>query len=180
MVVQVFRYLSGTLDFGITFQADSSDELIGYTDSDYAGLVDGRKSTGGYIFMLSGGPLSHQSKLQNTVALSSTEAEYMAACEAGKEALWVSRFLAALGFRLPTLPVDLRVDNKGAISLTENPEFHRRTKHIEVRYHWIREKVESNEIHVSYVSTKDMIADGLTKPLNLQLFKKFRVMMGMN
>ncbi len=144
LVVQVFRYLSGTLDLGITFQADSSDELVGYTDSDYAGLVDGRKSTGGYIFMLSGGPLSHQSKLQNNVALSSTEAEYMAACEAGKEALWVSRFLAALGFRLPTLPVDLRVDNKGAISLTENPEFHRRTKHIEVRYHWIREKVESN------------------------------------
>ncbi len=72
------------------------------------------------------------------------------------------------------------MDNKEAISLTENPEFHRRTKHIEVRYHWIREKVESNKIQVSYVPTKDMIADGLTKPLNLQLFKKFRVMMGMN
>ena len=68
----------------------------------------------------------------------------------------------------------------GAISLTENPEFHRRTKHIEVRYHWIREKIELNEIQVSQVSTKDMVADGLTKPLNLQLFKKFRVMMGMN
>ncbi len=87
LVVQVFRYLFGTLDLGITFQADYSDELVSYTDSDYAGLVDGRKSTGGYIFMLSGGPLFHQSKLQNTVALSSTEAEYMAACEAGKEAL---------------------------------------------------------------------------------------------
>ena len=81
----------------------------------------------------------------------------MATCEARKEALWVSRFLAALGFRLPTLPVDLRVDNKRAISLTENPEFHRRTKHIEVRYHWIRENVESNEIQVSYISTKDMV-----------------------
>ena len=68
--------------------------------------------------MLSGGPLPHQSKSQNTVALSSTEAKYMAACKAEKEALWVSRFLTALGFRLPTLPVDLRVDNKGAISLT--------------------------------------------------------------
>ncbi len=90
--------------------------------------------------------MSHQSKFQNTIALSSNEAEYMAACEAGKEALWVSQFLAALSFQLPTLPVDLRVDNKGAISLTENPEFQRRTKHIEVRYHWIREKIESNEI----------------------------------
>ncbi len=75
LVVQVFRYLFGTLDLGITFQADSIDKLVNYTDSDYAGLVDGRKSTGRYIFMLSGGPLSHQSKLQNTVASSSNEAE---------------------------------------------------------------------------------------------------------
>ena len=95
----------------------------------------------------------------------------MAACKAGKEALWVFRFLAALHFRLSTLPVDLRVGNKGAISLTENPEFHRKTKHIELRYHWIQEKVESNKIQVSYLLTKDMIADELTKPLNLQLLK---------
>ena len=89
LVIQIFRYLSGTLDLKITFTANSEDDLVGYTDSDYAGLIDGRKSIGGYIFMLSGGPLSHQSKLQSTVALSSTEAEYMTTVEARKEALWV-------------------------------------------------------------------------------------------
>ena len=81
--------------------------------------------------MLSGGPLSHQSKLQITVALLSTEAEYVATTEAGKEALWVARFLAFLGFRLPSQPVDLRADIKGAISLTKAPEYHWKTKHIE-------------------------------------------------
>ena len=91
----------------------------------------------------------------------------MAACKAEKEALWVSWFLAALGFWLSTLLVDLRVDNKGIISLTENLEFHQKTKHIEVWYHWIREKVESNEIQDSNILTKDMITDGLTKSLNL-------------
>ncbi len=165
LVVQVFWYLSSTSGLGITFNANSENDLVGYTDSDYEGLVDGRKSTGGYIFMLSGGLLSHQSKLQSTVALSSTEAEYMATTEAGKKALWISQFLTCLGFRLSNQSVDLRSDNKGAISLTENPEFHRKTKHIEVRWHWIREKVERNEIVILYISTKEMLAGGLTKAL---------------
>ncbi len=83
LVVQVFRYFSNTLDFRITLQANTNDKLIGYTNSNYEGLGDGQKSIGEYIFMLSGGRFSHQSKFQNTVAFSSTEAEYMAACEAG-------------------------------------------------------------------------------------------------
>ncbi len=154
LVIKIFRYLSRTLNLEITFTAASENELLSYTNSDFAGLIDGRKSKSGYIFMMSGGPLSHQSKLQNTVALSSTEAEYMATTEAEKEELWVAPFLACLGFRLPSQPVDLRADNKGAISLTENSEFHRKTKHIEVRWHWIREKVEAKGIAISYISTK--------------------------
>ena len=78
LVIQIFRYLAGTLELGITFRCDSADELVGYSDSDWAGLKDRRRSTGGYTFLLSGGPVSHQSKQQATVALSSTEAEYMA------------------------------------------------------------------------------------------------------
>ena len=112
LVKQIFRYFSGTLDLGLTFTADSEDDLVGYTDYDYGGLIDGRKSIGGYILVLSGGPLSHQSKLQSTVALSSAKAEYMATTEAGKEALRIARFLACLVFRLPIQPVDLRADNK--------------------------------------------------------------------
>ena len=179
LVIQIFRYLSGTLDLGITFTANSEDGLVGYTDSDYEGLADGQKATGGYIILLSGAPLSHQSKLQSTVALSSTEAEYMATVEAGKEALWVARFLACLGFRLPSQPVKLCADNKGAIALTENPEFNRKTMNIKVCWHWIREKVERKEIVISYSSTMEMRADGLTKALGPKMFKDFRRMIGM-
>ncbi len=174
LVIQIFRYLSRILDLGITFTADSEDELVGYTDSNYAGLIGGQKFTGSYILMLSGRPLSHQSKLQTIVALSSTEAEYMVTTEAGKEALWVAQFLACLGFCPPSQPVELRSDNKGAISLTENSKFHRKTKHIKVRWHWIREKVERKEIAISFISTKEMLADGLTKALIPKIFKDFR------
>ena len=146
LLVQVFRYLSATLGLRIIFNANWENDLVGYTDSDYAGLVDGRKSTSGCIFMLSGGFLSHQSKLQSTFALSSTEAEYMATTEAGKEALWISWFLTSLRYQLPNPPIDLRTDHKGTISLTENPEFHRKTKHIEVRWHLIREKSRAERV----------------------------------
>ncbi len=135
LVIQIFRYSAGTLELGITFKSNVTDELVGYTDSDRAGLKDRRRSTGGYAFLFSVGPVSHQSKQQATDALSSTEAEYMATTEAIKEALWIGQFLAALGYRLPGQPVSLKADNRGAILLTANPEFHRRTKHIEVRHH---------------------------------------------
>ena len=178
LITQVLRYLAGTIDVGITFCADSPDELIGYTDSDWAGTIDGRKSTGGYVFILAGAPIFHQSKQQAVVALSSTEAEYMAITEAGKEALWCSRFLSMLGYG-DGGPVDLRVDNKGAIVLTENPEFHRTTKHIDLRHHWIREKVESKEIKITYISTHEMVEDGLTKALAPAKFNAFKTMLGM-
>lgn len=89
LVIQIFRYLAGTLDLEITFRSDSTNELVGYTDSDWARLKDRQRSTGGYTFLLLGGPVSYQSKQQATVALSSTKAEYMATTKPGKEALWV-------------------------------------------------------------------------------------------
>ncbi len=179
LIIQIFRYLSGTLDLGIIFTADSEDELVGYTDSDYAGLIDSQKFTGSYILILSGGLLSNQLKLQSTVALSSGEAEYIATSKARKGEFWVAQFLACLEFRLPSQPVNLRADKKGSISLTENPEFHQKTKQIEVLWHWIREKVERKEIAISYISTKEMLADGLTKALSPKIFKDFRRMIGM-
>lgn len=135
LVIQIFKYLFGTFELGITFTDDSEDDLVDYTDSDYIGLIDYQKSIDSYIFILSGGLLSHQSKLQSTVALSSTKAEYRAITEAGKEALWVARFLVYLRFCLSSQPVNLRANNKGAISLTKNPKFHWKTKHIKVRWH---------------------------------------------
>ncbi len=103
----------------------------------------------------------------------------MTTTEAGKKALYISQFLTSLGFRLPNQPVDFRADNKGAILLTENLEFHRRTKHIEVRWHLIREEVEQNGIVISYISTKEMPADRHTKGLGPKIFKDFRRMIEM-
>lgn len=100
LVIQIFRYLTEILELGITFKSDEADELIGYMDSDCAGLQDRQKSTGEYVFLLLGGPIFHQSKHQATSALSSTEVEYIATTEVRKEALWVVQFLATLGYRL--------------------------------------------------------------------------------
>ena len=110
------------------------------------------------------------SQPQPVVALSSCEAEYMAITEAGKEAIWCTRFLKALGHETEG-PADLRADNKSAIALSDNPEFHRRVKHIELRYHWIRENIASKDIELTYVSTDVMAADGLTKPLAVELIR---------
>lgn len=104
----------------------------------------------------------------------------MTTTKAGEEPLWIARFLAALRYSLPGQPVDLKADNRSAIQLTANPEFHRRTKqHIEVRHQWIREKIDSRQIFISYGSTEDMVSDGLTKALQPGPFRTFRAMIGM-
>ena len=104
----------------------------------------------------------------------------MATKEVGKEALWIAQFLVTLEYRLLGQPVSLRADNRGAILLIANPEFHWRIKHIEVRHHWIREKVESKKIIITYIPTKDMVVDGLTKALDPKPFKAFQVLIRMN
>ena len=103
----------------------------------------------------------------------------MAMTEAAKEAIWLQRFTAELGFRQKDKSVLLHADNQGAIALCSNPQFHRRTKHIDVAWHYVREQVLEGRINVEYVSTKDMVADGLTKPLPAQLFNKFMTITGM-
>ncbi len=127
---RLFRYIKGSLDLGIYFQRDSDDEIIEWTDADYDSVIDGRKSTGGYMFMFNGGPISWAAKRQIAVALSSTESEYMAMTEAAKEAVWLHRLGVELKIRNDNQPMLLNADNQGAIALCTNPEFHRRTKHI--------------------------------------------------
>ena len=181
LVKRVLRYVAGTLDTGLTFRKSSGDDLIGYSDSDFAGLKDTRHSTGGYVFMLGGGVISHSSKQQQTIALSSCEAEYMAMSEAAKEAIWASRFLEELGVKKgKNQPILLYADNQGAIDLTVNPLFHKRTKHIEIRWHWIREVVARKKIAIQYLPTKEMLADGLTKPLPTPGFQAFKRMLNLS
>ena len=130
----ILRYLRGTSKLCICF-GGSKPILEGFTDADMAGDLDGRKSTSGFLFTFAGGAISWQSKLQKCVALSTTEAEYIAATEASKEMLWMKRFLLELG--LSQLAYVVFCDSQSAMDLSKNSMYHSRTKHIDVRYHWL-------------------------------------------
>ena len=132
----------------------------------------------GYIFYLSGGAISWSSKHQATVALSSTEAEYMALIQATKEAIWLRSLLAELNYTQER-PTTLFEDNQSAIALARNPVHHARSKHIDIQHHFVREKIESKEIEISYMATDEMIADVHTKPLARPKFAKLINEMGM-
>jgi len=158
----VLRYVNTTKSYGITF-GGSDMTLHGYCDADYAGDLDTRRSTTGYVFMLNGGAISWSSRRQPTVAASTTEAEYMAAAYATKEALWLRKLSANLGLHNPTITI--QADNQSAIKLLKNPITSSRSKHIDVIYHFARERVARKEITFQYVTTDKMISDTLTKPV---------------
>lgn len=177
----ILSYLRGTTNMGIRYQqGDGSMNLVGFVDADYAGCADTRRSTTGWIFMLANGPISWSSQRQRTVALSTTDAEYVAAAEAAKEAIWIKGFINNL--RLKSLKVDsvpLYEDNNGALKLTRNPEFHNRTKYIDIRHHFIREKVNSGDLDTRRVATEYNIADILTKSLAKNRITQLVTMMGL-
>jgi hypothetical protein len=177
--LRVIRYLKGTTNLGLVIDSSAKREgLKGYADANWA-REEGRRSTGGYVFLLYGTAISWSSKRQATVALSSCEAEYIAESEAAKEAIWLRRLLASLsstaagGYQGPRKVLILG-DNEGALSLAKNPLFHSRTKHIDTRYHFVREKVQEGLVEMGWVPTKMNIADGMTKPLSGQAFQSFR------
>jgi hypothetical protein len=159
----ILRYLKGTITSGIQYTPSKEFILSAYSDSDYAGDRIDRKSTTGFVFMVNNSPVSWCSKKQPVVAVSSTEAEYVALAAAAKEIVWARKFLAEIGF--PQTATDIYVDNTSAIRLAHNPEFHQRSKHIDVRFHFTRSLIANDEIQVSYVPTTEQAADILTKPL---------------
>jgi Reverse transcriptase (RNA-dependent DNA polymerase) len=175
---RTLRYVRATLSLGLKFGGKNSQglELYAYSDSDWANDVETRRSTTGYVCMLNGAVVSVGSKLQATVALSSTEAEYMALCAATQDVVYMRRLLEELGVKQKGSTIIFE-DNQGCIALAENPVHHQRTKHIDVRYHFIRERVESGEIKIVYVPTSEQVADILTKPLAKVKFEKFRTLM---
>jgi transposase InsO family protein len=165
-IKHVLRHLRGTTDYRLTYGSGAGANLLfeGYCDSDWGSSKDDRRSVTGYTFMMGGGAVSWQSKKQPTVALSSVEAEYMAACQAAREALWWQKLLHELGVaRHPTTVI--HSDSQGSIALSKNPEHHARSKHIDIRHHFIREQVAANHISLQYMPTEDMLADVMTKPL---------------
>ena len=163
---RVLRYLRDTPTLGLWYAAggpDSSFTLRGWCDSDWGGNPDSRRLTTGYVFTFGSGAVSWISKKQPTVALSSTEAEYRAACSATTEVIWIQRLLAELGF--PQQKTVLATDNQSCIAIARNPVFHARTKHIEIQYHFVREKVLDGTVELQYCPTASNPADLLTKPL---------------
>jgi transposase InsO family protein len=157
----VLRYLSGTIALGITYSASAG--LIGYCDADFAGNRDTRRSTTGYVFIFNGGAISWSSRLQPTVAASTTEAEYMSASMATKEALWLRKLFS--DFDCPVGTVPIISDNQAALSLLKNPISSNRSKHIDVIFHFARERVARGEVSFSYVNTNFNWADVFTKAL---------------
>ena len=147
--------------------------LSGYCDSDWARCHLTRRSTTAFTFFIGNCLISWQSRLQTTVALSSTEAEYMALSSAAQEALWLRSLLSEIGFKLP-FSTTIWCDNKGAVQLCYNPTHHRRTKHIAIRYHFIRENIAENQLTVDHIPTTSMLADLLTKPLGATNFLQLR------
>jgi hypothetical protein len=169
--------VKSTLDYGILYQKDGVCQITGYCDVDYVGDCDTRRSTTCYVFSLRSGAVSWCSKRQPTVSLSTTEAEYIAAAMAVQESTWLTRLLQDL--HQPVKQVLLHCDNRSAICLAENPVFHARTKHIEVHYHFIREKVLQGEINMKLTPTEEQVADIFTKGLSAIRFGEMRVQLGM-
>ena len=173
----VLRYLKGTSEQGLKFRKSENPlSLIGFSDSDWGASISDRRSISGYSFQLSEcGPLvSWKSRKQQTVALSTCEAEYIALAEAVRE----GKFLRQLCLDLKVLQVSnsvlVNVDNQGAIQLAKNPMFHKRSKHIDIKYHFIRSELELGTINVEYVASEDNLADIFTKPVGKTKLDKFK------
>lgn len=178
MIKRIMRYLKGTEKCGILFKCNEDNTLQCFTDSDYAGDPLSRRSTSGMIFMSYGGAVSWRSQRQSCIALSTTEAEFIAASQAAKEAIWLGNLLSELRC-VSTIPV-LQIDNQSAIRLVKNPEFHSRTKHIDIRYKFIREQYQTKQLDVVYCSSEMQAADIFTKPLVKDRFLKLRKLIGMH
>jgi hypothetical protein len=171
-VLRIFRYLVHTPRFGLWYPKGSTFSLAGYTDSDWAGCKDDRKSTSGACQFLGRSLVSWSSKKQNCISLSTTEAEYVAAASCCTQLLWMRQTLKEYGVHCDKVP--LLCDNESAIKIGHNPVEHSRTKHIEIRYHFIRDHINRGDIELGYIPTKIQLADMFTKPLDEARFTYLR------
>jgi hypothetical protein len=177
-VKNILKYLRRTKDVLLVY-GGSELKLEGYTDSSFQTDIDDSKSVSGYVFTLNGGAVSWKSSKQETTADSVSEAEYIAASEAAKEAVWMKKFITELGV-VPCIesPIPLFCDNTGAVSQAKEPRSHQRSKHILRRYHLIREIVERGDVSICRVESQNNIADPFTKPLTQQNFERHLEKMG--
>lgn len=169
---RILRYLQGTKKMRLTYNRSTEPiPLIGYADADYANDEEGRKSNSGNVFMVFGNTVSWSSKRQQIVTLSSTEAELVSLCNAAKEGIWLSHLLSEIGIN--SNPFTIYEDNIPCIRIAEEPREHQRTKHVDVKYMYIRELIKNKKLRITYVSSDNQIADFFTKPLAKCKFDKF-------
>lgn len=178
-VDDIFAYLKGTPNLGPIYKRDASN-LHAYVDADHGGCKDTYRSTTGYTLMLSDAPIAWASKRQTTVAMSTCEAEYVAGYKAAQELTWMQGLIDELGVPgIQTMHTPLFIDNNSTLSLTRNPEHHDRTKHIALKYHYLREVTIAGKVDTQRVASKDNVADVLTKPLPRETFQTLTRKMGL-
>jgi Reverse transcriptase (RNA-dependent DNA polymerase) len=178
-IKRLLRYLRWTVSMGLTY--GGSQALCGYSDANWAEGESG-KATTGVLFTLNGAPIHWYSKRQSVVALSTCEAEYVAASTATQDAAWIGPHVREMmGMKKgEEKPVEIRVDNQGAIALAKKEGWNRRTRHINVRYQFVQQAVKEKGIEMEYVTSEDQLADGLTKALKTELFERWRKKLGEN
>ena len=177
---RILRYIAGTLDFGILFPKSAmraKSEIVCYSDADWCGDKVDRRSTTGYYFRFMEASVAWCSRKQPVVALSSCEAEYIAGSYAACQALWIDSVLKELKIDVEK-PIVLQIDNQLAINLAKNPVLHGRSKHIEARFHFLREQVNQGSLEVKHCATGSQIADVLTKSLKTDRFLALRSALG--
>ena len=177
-VKRIFRYLKGTMDLGLKYQKSDDFQLIGFSDADWAGDMSDRHSTTGNLFVMSSGAVRWVSRKQSVVALSTTEAEYIALSSATQETIWLRRLMSDFTAE-QQLPTIIKEDNQGTIAVARNPISHSRTKHIDIKFHYIREALRDGAVDLIYCPTERMTADILTKPLSRGRFEELRSQMGL-
>jgi hypothetical protein len=173
-------YLHGTASYGLCYQGrlvlDKVVDIHGFVDADWAGDLDHRRSTSGYVFNLFREAISWMRKRQVVVALSTTEVEYMATTHASKETIWLQILCSCTGLVQQVVRIDC--DSQSAIFLEKNPTYHSKTKHIYIQYHFVREMVEENKVLLMKVDTLKNVADSLTKSVTTEKFSWCRGSMG--
>lgn len=176
-VKRIMRYLKGTISLKLAFKRSDNHQCIGFSDADWAADVDSRKSCTGYLFTRSGAAITWSSKRQPTVALSTAEAEYMALASATQEGMWLKQLEDEL-FSC-SKPINIFCDNQSTISLVENNGYSARCKHIDIRHHYVREKLSEGKIILHYIKTDENPADAMTKALAKPKFVSCRKHFGL-
>lgn len=179
--MRVLKYLRGTINLALHYQREEEPAagIIGYSDADWGGDTETRRSTTGFVFLLCGGAVSWKTKLQTSVALSTCEAELMALSDAAREAIWLRQLAIELQLPSSSEPVLINEDNQAALQLVRDQRFSERTKHVALRHFFAREQVAEGTIAVDYCSTERMVADIFTKPALRVLFERLCALLGL-